>query len=171
MGCTNHPENVAVATCTVCEKQYCRECIPEGQEVCAGCLLAEIEYYKSTKKSRITSLIVGLVLGVVLIIAGLITYGFEEFYGILDFLSFFLGGFWMGLMLANIHVGWKALSKFTSNFFAIFSIPGWALYFFLKFCAALFIGWAANPISILIYNSKIKRLTELATNTYGLYVE
>lgn len=171
MVCYSHPERAASATCTVCEKTFCEECIPQGQDICINCLLKEIEYCKSVKKSRITTLIIGVALGAIMIIVSMFVYGFEEFYDLIDFLEFALGGLWCGLMLANIHVGWKSLSKFASKFFAIFSIPGWLLYYMLKFFVALFIGWIAAPISAIKHHVTLKKLKELAKNIYKLDLE
>lgn len=171
MVCNNHPERAASATCSVCEKTFCGECIPPGQDVCINCLLEEIEYCKSVKKSRITTLIIGVALGAIMIIISMFVYGLEEFSDLIDFLEFALGGFWCGLMIANIHVGWKSLSKFSSKFFAIFSVPGWLLYYVIKFFVSLFIGWIVASISVIKYHVTLKKLNELAKNVYKLDVE
>jgi len=151
MKCFNHPELDATATCADCQKWLCKDCTGRYQEpVCWPCNQKRIDYERNT---IFKDFWIMLVLGIVL------TFLWIQLFP--DRLSDRIGTMFVIVyfyIFFSLYNWWKFLNKITPDMFLFMSIAGWVIYFFIKFCLALFVWVFVTPIVVF---TKIKRLIEL----------
>ena len=54
-----------------------------------------------------------------------------------------------GIGFSFVPFGWKALSAITPRLFLLMPIVGWFVYFVLKLCLSILIGWLAALVQII----------------------
>ena len=137
MNCYYHPAQQAVLKCKNCERPLCRACVDlyGGDPICANCAR---EGYQEIRQSLQKRLIIGAALGIAWIIF------FLNAGTALSPLAIILEG----IGFACVPFGWHALNSITPKMFLWLPLVGWLLYFFLKLCISIVVGWVAAPVQI-----------------------
>lgn len=171
MKCFNHPDREAVATCQKCGKGLCRECAekytPCMCEPCAEKTQRDQQQQAQNKEEQrkqkykdalvdtrgefITTVLIGIVLGIALII-----WLRDDTYGFIDYVGCFIIGI-------CIPFGWKFLTYLQS--FIPLSIWGtwwfWLIYVIVKAVLSIFIGIPAfiyQLVKTILTQRKINKL-------------
>lgn len=66
-----------------------------------------------------------------------------------------------GIVFACVPFGWYALTSISPKMFLCLPIVGWLIYFFIKLCVSIVIGWVAAPIQIRKQIQSLKNIEAL----------
>lgn len=184
MKCSRHPQNDAVAQCSLCNDYLCSDCFEQTKHlkstfgtVCLDCyeeiLQADINNYQWTIKNNIKKTIISIVLyiiGVILIVAAFLgeTSAFTQQYTMIG-IGVFLCGFYTALQ--GIKEGERAHREQERKEGVTYVVDSdgnirrkkgflLKLIYFVVFCI---LGVIVTPIAVIkamVENPKIKKLAE-----------
>lgn len=165
MNCYYHSNRESSAQCTDCGKYLCKTCASHFEiPLCYDCAKKRNENLKKTAFKNLTALIAAVVIGTII---GIWQYTQSSYTGIA---SNIIAGWIIGLALAGIPVGWKALDKITPNIFLILPVIGWVIYFLIKGALSMIVGVFLLPfrtVKGLIQYSKTKKLEKFIDDSYS----
>lgn len=150
LNCYHHPTLEAVINCENCGKPLCRSCaeLYNGHPFCATC---GMDGYRDIKSDLNKRVIVGIALGIAWIVLFLSAETMlSPFAIILE-----------GIVFACVPFGWRALTSITPKMFVWLPLVGWLIYFFIKLCISIIIGWVAAPIQISKELQNLKKIEAL----------
>lgn len=164
MNCYYHSDAQSVANCTDCGKPLCKKCASNfEQPLCKSCVSKRNSNLKSIALKNLAALIGALVIGILLTVWMVAENGTENFIGQL------LADIIIGLAIAGVPSGWKALDKITPNIFLILPIVGWLIYFFVKGVLSMIVGVFILPVKTvkgIIQYVKSKKLDSYISENY-----
>jgi hypothetical protein len=160
MNCFYHPEQQAVAQCSICSKGLCVSCASQVlPPTCTTCFNKRIKSLRSNiTKELLIMYGLGAILTFFLLKVGLwqLKFSIEQSKGAI------IGTITMTVLTfyatSGITAGWKTLTKITPQVFLFLPLLGWALYFLVKFVLAFFVGLVMLPVRTVICIIKLNRL-------------
>lgn len=140
MTCYHHRGREVVVPCAQCGAQLCRECAQlYDQPLCGSCASRG---YAELKADLQKLIIIGIAIGIVWIVVLACSGSPISPIGIIL----------EGIGIACVPFGWRTLTGITPKMFVWLPLLGWVLYFFIKFCISILIGWVCLPV--MLYNTR-----------------
>lgn len=141
MKCYYHNNREATAQCTDCGKYLCGECASHfEQPLCADCAQKRNGNLKSMAFKNLGALIAAFVIAIVL------TIFVASSDSRVNVFAQFIADLLIGLALAGIPTGWRALNKITPSIFLILPLIGWVIYFLIKGVLSMAVGIVLLPV-------------------------
>lgn len=152
MKCYYHSDREAAGRCVRCGRALCQDCIPAYGDVLCGNCISEIEAERQQAEAKqlkrdLTRFWIATAIGVIMMF-GIMCQALAEIprynisvLGFIWTLSIYMGvAFLTG---SGIIYGWEKISDYMNRagFILILPIMGWLIYFGLKLCGAVFVGW------------------------------
>lgn len=135
MNCHMHYKREANFLCDVCRQPICEDCMRTLGGICIFCA-------EKTKTDIKRNFILTIISSCLLAIIGFVfALGFVSDATRSPKIELILIVVLSTILMFFAPFGWNSLSRLTSSIFLILPLAGWLIYFLVKGCLSLMIGW------------------------------
>jgi len=161
MNCYNHPNQVAVAQCSDCNKGLCSQCATAYSiPICNFCNKSRI----GNERTRIIKEILAILIGgcvLTFLFSKLLStpVGKSNYTVSFDTITYII----LFYICAGVIAGWQTLNRLTPRMFLVLPIIGWLIYFAFKLFLSYWVGLIMLPVRLVRNILRLIKLQKITT--------